>query len=95
MLLGYTFISVLMSGLVCGLGLPHVMNAYYYNPNEPKEGFAGWYQKVCHKFNVKKVVYSVEGDGDHQIIKPAYNRVDGEYIRIDDAATKKHDADSF
>ncbi len=36
-LIGYTFICVLLSGLVCGLGLPGVMNAFYYNPNEPKQ----------------------------------------------------------
>ena len=27
-LIGYTFISVLLSGVVCGLGLPAVMNAF-------------------------------------------------------------------
>lgn len=48
-LIGYTFIVVLLSGVVCGLGLPAVINAFYYNPNEPKEGFAGWYQRVMHK----------------------------------------------
>jgi len=35
-LVGYTFICVLLSGVVCGLGLPEVLNAFYYNPNEPK-----------------------------------------------------------
>ncbi len=58
-LLGYAFISVLLSGVVCGLGLPHVMNAYYHNPNEPKEGFSGWYQKMCHKMNRSGIKYSV------------------------------------
>ncbi|AUZ05417.2 Na(+)/H(+) antiporter [Vitreoscilla sp. C1] len=42
-LIGYTFVCVLLSGLVCGLGLPGVMNAFYYNPDEPKTGFSGWY----------------------------------------------------
>lgn len=37
-LLGYTFISVLLSGVVCGLGLPAVMNAFYHNPNEENSG---------------------------------------------------------
>jgi CPA1 family monovalent cation:H+ antiporter len=40
-LIGYTFISVLLSGVVCGLGLPAVMNAFYYNPSEEKEGIKG------------------------------------------------------
>lgn len=48
-LIGYTFIVVLLSGVVCGLGLPAVINAFYYNPNEPSEGFAGWYQRLMHK----------------------------------------------
>lgn len=52
-LIGYTFIAVLMSGLVCGLGLPAVMNAFYYNPHEEKNGFKGWYQRLCHKMNKK------------------------------------------
>lgn len=58
-ILGYTFISVLLSGVVCGLGLPHVMNAFYYNPDEPKEGFSGWYQKLCHKMNRKGFKYKI------------------------------------
>ena len=61
-LIGYTFISVLLSGLVCGLGLPAVMNAFYYNPNEEKEGFKGWYQRLCHKMNRKGFQYIVEED---------------------------------
>ena len=67
-ILGYTFISVLMSGVVCGLGLPSVMNAFYHNPNEPKEGFAGWYQKLCNKMNRKGFKYSVaSGPGGESI----------------------------
>ena len=52
-LIGYTFISVLLSGIVCGLGLPAVMNAFYYNPSEEKQGFKGWYQRMCNKMNRK------------------------------------------
>ncbi|WP_375540335.1 cation:proton antiporter [Moraxella nasovis] len=48
-LIGYTFIAVLLSGVVCGLGLPAVINAFYYNPNEVQTGFAGWYQCIMHK----------------------------------------------
>ena len=59
LLLGYTFISVIMSGVVCGLGLPSVMNAFYHNANEPTTGFAGWYQKLCHKMNRKGFKYNV------------------------------------
>lgn len=61
-LIGYTFIVVLLSGLVCGLGLPAVMNAFYYNPNEEKEGFKGWYQRLCHKMNRKGFKYIVGED---------------------------------
>lgn len=61
-LIGYTFISVLMSGVVCGLGLPAVMNAFYYNPNEETTGFKGWYQRLCHKMNRKGFKYIVGED---------------------------------
>ena len=61
-LIGYTFIVVLLSGLVCGLGLPAVMNAFYYNPNEETEGFKGWYQRLCHKMNRKGFQYIVGED---------------------------------
>ena len=61
-LIGYTFICVLLSGLVCGLGLPGVMNAFYHNPNEPKTGFAGWYQRQCHKMNRSGLQYMVTED---------------------------------
>ena len=63
-LIGYTFICVLLSGLVCGLGLPGVMNAFYHNPNEPKTGFAGWYQRQCHKMNRSGLQYVVTEDAD-------------------------------
>lgn len=61
-LIGYTFIAVLMSGLVCGLGLPQVMNAFYHNPNEPKDGFSGWYQRICHKMNRSGEKYIIKED---------------------------------
>ncbi len=61
-LIGYTFISVLLSGVVCGLGLPAVMNAFYYNPNEETTGFKGWYQRQCHKMNRKGFKYIVGED---------------------------------
>ena len=48
-LIGYTFIVVLLSGVVCGLGLPAVINTFYYNADEPKTGFMGWYQRMMHK----------------------------------------------
>ncbi|VEG13538.1 cation:proton antiporter [Moraxella cuniculi] len=50
-LIGYTFIVVLLSGVVCGLGLPAVINAFYHNDHEPTTGFAGWYQRMIHKMN--------------------------------------------
>lgn len=62
LLLGYTFISVLLSGVVCGLGLPSMLNAFYYNPNEPKEGLSGFYQKFCNLFNRKDFKYLIETD---------------------------------
>ncbi|MFX8083614.1 cation:proton antiporter [Acinetobacter baumannii] len=61
-LIGYTFISVLLSGVVCGLGLPAVMNAFYYNPNEETEGLKGFYQKLCHKMNRRGFQYIVGED---------------------------------
>lgn len=61
-LIGYAFICVLLSGVVCGLGLPQVMNAFYYNPDEPKTGFMGWYQRMCHRMNLRKVQYIIEED---------------------------------
>ena len=44
------------------------MNAFYYNPNEPKEGFAGWYQRLCHKMNRKGFKYTVaSGPGGESV----------------------------
>jgi len=63
-LIGYTFISVLLSGVVCGLGLPAVMNAFYYNPKAKKTGFRGWYQRLCYKMNRKGYQYIVGEDSD-------------------------------
>lgn len=61
-LVGYVFIVVLLSGVVCGLGLPAVMNAFYHNPNAPTEGFAGWYQRFVNHFNRKGFKYVVGED---------------------------------
>lgn len=72
-LIGYTFISVLLSGLVCGLGLPAVMNAFYYNPHEETTGFKGWYQRMCHKMNKKGFQYIVGEDANGQETITVYN----------------------
>lgn len=74
-ILGYTFISVLLSGVVCGLGLPPVMNAFYHNPNEATTGFGGWYQKMCHKMNRsgEKYVIEIDSKGEEDIV--VYNPV--------------------
>lgn len=72
-ILGYTFISVLMSGVVCGLGLPAVMNAFYHNPNEPTQGFHGWYQRMCHHFNRKGFKYVIVQDDKGNEMLSVYN----------------------
>ncbi|MBO3658290.1 sodium:proton antiporter [Acinetobacter haemolyticus] len=61
-LIGYTFISVLLSGVICGLGLPAVMNAFYYNPNEATNGLKGLYQRICNKMNRRGFKYIVGED---------------------------------
>ncbi|MFV5492115.1 sodium:proton antiporter [Acinetobacter sp. ASP199] len=71
-LVGYTFIVVLLSGVVCGLGLPAVMNAFYYNPNEEKEGWKGWYQRMCHKMNRKGFQYIIGEDAHGNEIITVY-----------------------
>lgn len=55
------------------LGLPAVINAFYHNPNEPTEGFAGWYQRLMHKMNRsgEKYVITTGPDGEEDIV--AYN----------------------
>lgn len=63
-LVGYTFIVVLLSGVVCGLGLPAVMNAFYHNPNAPTTGFAGWYQRAVNRFNRKGFKYVIGEDAN-------------------------------
>lgn len=69
-LVGYTFIVVLMSGVVCGLGLPAVMNAFYHNPLAPTTGFAGWYQRLCNRFNRKGYQYVITEDKQgHEVIQ--------------------------
>ena len=72
-LIGYTFIVVLLSGVVCGLGLPPVMNAFYYNPNEETTGFKGWYQRMCNKMNRTGVKYIVGEDANGNEIITIYN----------------------
>ena len=72
-LIGYTFISVLLSGVVCGLGLPAVMNAFYYNPAEETTGFKGWYQRMCNKMNRKGVKYIVGEDAEGHETITIYN----------------------
>ena len=72
-LIGYTFISVLLSGIVCGLGLPAFMNAFYYNPLEETTGFKGWYQRMCHKMNRKGVKYIVGEDAEGHETITIYN----------------------
>lgn len=64
-ILGYTLISVLLSGVVCGLGLPAVMNAFYHNPNEATTGLAGWYQRLCHKMNRTGEKYLITYDANN------------------------------
>lgn len=84
-ILGYTFISVLLSGVVCGLGLPSVMNAFYHNPNEPTTGFAGWYQRMCHRMNFSgdKYMIDIDSNGDEDIV--VYNP---QHIKGDIAVTE-------
>ena len=72
-LLGYVFISVLLSGVVCGLGLPSVINAFYHNPDEPKAGFAGKYHQLCNMFNRKNFKYIVTHDKDGKEEISIYN----------------------
>lgn len=72
-LIGYTFVSVLLSGIVCGLGLPAVINAFYHNPNEHHSGFLGWYQRMCHKLNRKGFRYQVETDQEGHERITVYN----------------------
>ncbi len=61
-LIGYTFIVVLLSGVVCGLGLPAVLNAFYHNDNAATTGFAGWYQRLMNKMNRSGKKYILEED---------------------------------
>ncbi len=72
-LIGYTFISVLLSGVVCGLGLPAVMNTFYYNPNEQTEGLKGFYQQMCNKMNRRGFKYIVDEDALGKEIITIYN----------------------
>ncbi len=68
-LIGYTFIVVLLSGVVCGLGLPVIINVFYHNPYEPTKGFMGFYQRLAHKMNKsgKKYVIAEDKHGNQMI----------------------------
>ena len=90
-LIGYTFISVLMSGVVCGLGLPAVMNAFYHNPNEETRGFKGVYQRLCHKMNRTGVKYIVGEDAHGHETISVYNPTIVEDIKADDGVAALHD----
>lgn len=72
-LIGYTFISVLLSGVVCGLGLPAVMNAFYYNANEETNGLKGFYQRMCNKMNRRGFKYILGEDSAGKEIITIYN----------------------
>ncbi|EJO34562.1 MULTISPECIES: cation:proton antiporter [Acinetobacter] len=89
-LIGYTFISVLLSGVVCGLGLPAVMNAFYYNPNEETQGFKGWYQRLCHKMNRKGFKYIVGEDANGNETITVYQPEEIMDQKTDDGITAVH-----
>lgn len=89
-LIGYTFIVVLLSGLVCGLGLPAVMNAFYYNPNEDTLGFKGWYQRMCNKMNRKGFKYIVGEDTKGVETITIYNPEDLIDQKTEDGVAKLH-----
>ncbi|MHA3053960.1 sodium:proton antiporter [Acinetobacter sp. ANC 4633] len=90
-LIGYTFITVLLSGVVCGLGLPAVMNAFYYNPHEETEGFKGWYQRLCHKMNRKGVKYIVGEDSNGNETITVYNPEQITDVKAADGVASLHD----
>lgn len=94
-LVGYTFIVVLLSGLVCGLGLPAVMNAFYYNPNEETEGFKGWYQRMCHKMNRKGFQYIVGADANGNEIISVYKPEDLIDEKTSDNVVSIHDPEKI
>lgn len=89
-LIGYTFIVVLLSGVVCGLGLPPVMNAFYFNPNEETTGFKGWYQRMCNKMNRSGVKYIVGEDAQGNEIISIYNPEAILDRKSDDGVTAVH-----
>lgn len=86
-LIGYTFISVLLSGVVCGLGLPAVMNAFYHNPNEETTGLKGLYQRFCHKLNRKGFKYIVGEDAHGNQTITVYQPEVLSDTKFDDGAT--------
>ena len=89
-LIGYTFIAVLLSGVVCGLGLPAVMNAFYYNPQQETTGFKGWYQRMCHKMNRKGFQYRVSEDAQGREVITVYKADELIDLRSDDGIAAVH-----
>ncbi|MDO4222552.1 MAG: cation:proton antiporter [Acinetobacter sp.] len=89
-LIGYTFISVLLSGVVCGLGLPAVMNAFYHNPHEETQGLKGLYQRLCHKMNRKGFKYIVGEDKDGNETITVYQPEMFSDLKDDDGVTAVH-----
>ncbi|WP_298144211.1 cation:proton antiporter [uncultured Acinetobacter sp.] len=89
-LIGYTFIVVLLSGVVCGLGLPAVMNAFYYNPHQETTGFKGWYQRMCHKMNRKGFQYRVSEDAQGHEVITVYKADELIDLRSDDGIAAVH-----
>ena len=92
-LIGYTFIVVLLSGLVCGLGLPAVMNAFYYNPDEETTGFKGWYQRLCNKMNRKGFKYIVGEDAKGNETITVYEPEKIVDVQTDDGVAAMHHPD--
>ncbi|MEF9956508.1 MAG: sodium:proton antiporter [Acinetobacter sp.] len=90
-LVGYTFISVLLSGLVCGLGLPAVMNAFYHNPHQETEGLKGVYQRLCDKLNRRGFKYIVGEDSLGRETITIYNPEILLDHKADDGVTTLHD----
>lgn len=91
-LIGYTFIVVLLSGVVCGLGLPAVINAFYHNPNEPKTGFAGWYQRLMHKImNRSDRLYVLNEDEFGNQTISLYNPTPKELEQLPEYDDTKHE----
>lgn len=91
-LIGYTFIVVLLSGVVCGLGLPAVINAFYHNPDEPTTGFMGWYQRVMHKvMNRSDRLYVISEDAQGNQTISLYEPTPEELEELPEFDDTKHE----